>query len=140
MDRTDPHGMPQMDADEIVALSPDVVMALLEANATKAVAKDVPRENRRAERWPFAGTVEVWLPEECYGDRHVLATLHNLSRDGLAMRTRRPIPAGIKISFALHQPMLSCYGHAHTRHCTQASVGYLIGVEFIFEDKDDDDE
>jgi hypothetical protein len=70
----------------------------------------------------------------------VLATLHNLSVNGLAMRARRPIPVETKISLAVHQPALSCYGHALVRHCTQASVGYLIGVEFVFTEEMDDDE
>ena len=80
----------------------------------------------------------MWLPEGSYGDRHVLATLHNLSQNGLAMRTRRSIPVDTKISIAIHQPELSCYGHALVRHCTQAHVGYLVGLEFIFFTEEDD--
>ena len=127
-----------MDAEEIVKISPPVIEELLEARHTKAIPKAVDENVRRAERWPFAGTVEAWLPEGTYGDRHVLATLHNLSRDGLAMRTRRPVPVGVRISLALHQPTRSCYGHAITRHCTQAAVGYLIGVEFVYEAEQDE--
>ncbi len=122
-----------MDAEQIVKLSPDVVAELL-GTATVAAHAKQPMGARRAERWPFAGTVEVWLPDDAYGERHLLATLHNLSQHGLAMRTRRPIPSETRLSIALHQPEKSCYGHAVVRHCTRAAVGYLIGLEFVFSD------
>lgn len=121
-----------MDADRIVKLSPDAVSELIESQRVNSVAK-IPPGRRREERWPFPGTVEVWLPENCYGERHLLATLHNLSTHGLAMRCRRPLPTDTKISLAVHQPEMSVYGAALVRHCTQAHVGYLIGLEFIFE-------
>jgi hypothetical protein len=121
-----------MDAEKIVKLTPGVIRELLGARQISAESKHPPGK-RRHERWPFPGTVEVWLPDGCYGERHHLATLHNLSAIGLAMRTRRPIPTETRISLALHQPELSCYGHAIVRHCTRASVGYLIGVEFHYE-------
>jgi hypothetical protein len=127
-----------MDAEQILKLSPDVIRELLEARHTNAIAKDAGHEKRRSERWPFPGTVELWLPEECYGERHVLATMHNLSVEGLAMRARRPISAGTKISIAIHQPELSCYGHCIVRHCTQAPIGYLVGVEFCFTEDNDE--
>lgn len=121
-----------MDAENILKLSPDVVRELLESRRSKGFEK-FQDSRREEERWPFPGTVEVWLPDECYGDRHILATLHNLSVGGLAMRTRRPVPTDTRISFALHQPALSCYGDAIVRHCTRGKVGYLVGVEFVFE-------
>ncbi len=121
-----------MDAERIVKISPDSIRELIDSHQVKAVPKQA-NKLRREERWPFPGTVEVWLPEQCYGDRHVLATLHNLSPHGLAMRSRRPMDRDLKIALAIHQPELSCYGNAVIRHCTRAAAGYLIGIEFIFE-------
>jgi hypothetical protein len=121
-----------MDAEEIVKLTPVAVRELIDSQRIDAIAKQVPGQ-RREERWPFPGTVEVWLPEDCYGERHVLATLHNLSPHGLAMRSRRPVAKDTRISLAIHQPSMSCYGYGVVRHCTRAHVGYLIGVEFTFE-------
>lgn len=120
-----------MDADKIVKLTPEAVRELIDSMQIESHNK-LPQGKRRDERWPFPGTVEIWLPDEAYGERHLLATLHNLSAGGLAMRTRRPIPTGTTLSLALHQPALSCYGHAIVRHCTRAPVGYLVGVEFTF--------
>jgi hypothetical protein len=123
-----------MDAEKIVKLSPDSVTTLLKQQQV-ASHPNQPIGQRREDRWPFPGTVEVWLPDECYGERHLLATLHNLSPHGLAMRTRRPVPTETRLSLAIHQPELSCYGHGVVRHCTRAPVGYLIGVEFLFTDE-----
>lgn len=127
-----------MDAEEIVRLTPEAVRELIDTQRVVTVPKQ-GQGQRREERWPFPGTVEVWLPEECYGERHILATLHNLSANGLAMRSRRPVPKDTRISVAIHQPTMSCYGYAIVRHCTRAHVGYLIGVEFSFQANDDAD-
>jgi hypothetical protein len=126
-----------MDAEEIVKLSPEAVLELIDSRHIDAVAKQ-GQGLRREERWPFPGTVEMWLPESCYGDRHVLATLHNLSPHGLAIRSRRPVPKDTRVSLAIHQPAMSCYGYGVVRHCTRAHVGYLIGVEFAFQADEED--
>lgn len=120
-----------MDAEKILRISPGVVSGMIQPRSG-SIPLPADHEKRGDERWPFPGTVEVWLPDECYGERHLLATLHNLSTGGLAMRTRRPIPTDTRLSLAIHQPELSCYGHAIVRHCTRAAIGYLVGVEFIF--------
>lgn len=127
-----------MDAERIVKLSPEAIAELIDAHRVAAVSKEPPGK-RREERWPFPGTVELWLPEQCYGERHMLATLHNLSPNGLGMRSRRPVPVDTKVSLAIHQPALSCYGHALVRHCTRTHVGYLVGLEFIYQSEEQDD-
>jgi hypothetical protein len=129
----------KMDADQITRMTPAVIRSLIDSRRPAVQQKQAPG-NRREERWPFAGTVEVWLPDDCYGERHLLATLHNLSAHGLAMRSRRPIPTGTRLSLALHQPECTCYGEAVVRHCTRAAVGYLIGVEFDFTEKPENEE
>jgi hypothetical protein len=126
-----------MDAENIVRLSPDAIQTLLDAQDIHAESK-CGDERRRQERWPFPGTVEVWLPDTCYGERHVLATLHNLSIGGLAMRSRQPVSSGTRLSLAIHLPTLSCYGHAQVRHCTRTHVGYLVGVEFLYQSDAED--
>jgi hypothetical protein len=130
-----------MDAERIIKLSVAAVSELLESQNIKVLPKQPPGQ-RRSPRWPFPGAVEVWLPDHCYGERHMLATMHNLSMSGLAMRTRLPIATDTLISLAIHEPALSCYGQGVVRHCTRAAVGYLVGIEFIFnedEENEDDD-
>ena len=128
-----------MDAEKILKLSPAVLGDLLALRRVSTMPKAAV-QRRGEERWPFPGTVEVWLPDQCYGDRHLLATLHNLSQSGLAMRTRRVVPTDTRISLAIHQPEMSCYGDAIVRHCTRAPVGYLVGVEFLFSSDAGNDE
>ncbi len=128
-----------MDAEKIVKLTPEAIQELLDARSAEVIPKSGPGQ-RREERWPFPGTVEIWLPEGTYGDRHVLATLHNLSAHGLAMRARRPIARDVRLSLAIHLPELSCYGHAIVRHCTRAHVGYLVGAEFVYHGEEDDED
>jgi hypothetical protein len=125
-----------MDAERITKLSLAAVGELLASYDIAALPKQVPGM-RRAPRWPFPGAVEVWLPDHCYGERHMIATMHNLSLHGLAMRTRLPIPSDTLISLAIHEPALSCYGQAVVRHCTRGPFGYLVGVEFIFSGNDE---
>ena len=125
-----------MDAEEIVKLTPEAIRELLDSRQAEVYSKQ-PAGRRREERWPFPGAVELWLPDDCYGERHMVATLHNLSQHGLALRSRRPIPTNTRIALALHEPRLSCYGHAVVRHCTRAPVGYLIGVEFDYSEEEE---
>ena len=127
-----------MDADRIVKLTPESIDALLASHRVKAVEKHAPGR-RREMRWPFPGTIEVWLPEGCYGERHFLGTLHNLSPGGAAMRARRPVASDTRIALAIHVPELTCYGHAVVRHCTQTPAGYLIGMEFVLEPDEQDE-
>ncbi len=127
-----------MDAEKIVKLTPESVRELIDSRHVHSVSKQPPGQ-RKEDRWPFPGAVEVWLPDDCYGERHVLATLHNLSPNGLAMRARHPVPVNARVSLAIHEPELSSYGRAIVRHCTRAQAGYLIGVEFEFSDDADDD-
>ncbi|GEM_PF-504884 len=128
-----------MDAERIIKLSVTVIRELLESQNIQTTHKQPPGA-RRHPRWPFPGAVEVWLPDSCYGERHMIATMHNLSLNGLAMRSRLPIPTGTPISLAIHEPALSCYGQAVVRHCTRGAVGYLIGVEFIFSENEQEDD
>lgn len=128
-----------MDAEQIVRITPEVIRSLIQKSPAPTIAKQGPGR-REQERWPFAGTVELWLPDTAYGEKHILATLHNISAGGLAVRSRLPIQTDTRVDLALHQPDLSCYGQAIVRHCTSAPSGYLIGVEFLFSDGSESDE
>lgn len=126
-----------MDAEQIVRISPEVIRELIDAHRVELQPKH-QHVARKEQRWPFPGTVELWLPEDTYGERHLLATLHNLSANGLGMRCRQPVPVNTRIAVAIHQPELSCYGDAVIRHCTRSQVGYLIGMEFVFATEEDE--
>lgn len=128
-----------MEAQEIVKLTPESIQELLSSQLGEQGAGP-RREQRRNARWPFPGAVEVWLPETTLGEPHMLATLHNLSTSGLAMSTQRSLTSGTRIEIAIHLPEMTCFGAAIVRHCTHSPESYLVGVEFIFDAEEPEDE
>lgn len=90
-------------------------------------------ETRRGiKRWPFPGTVELWIPEADGTERYALATSLNLSLQGVGIRTDEPLPVGTKMAIALHEPEVSFHGHAVVRHCTPIEDDYLMGMQFEY--------
>lgn len=88
---------------------------------------------RRAPRWSFPGTVELWIPRP-QGDEYTLATSINLSTTGIGIRSDEPLRPGLQVGIAVHEPEVSFHGRAVVRHCTQCPPGYyLAGLEFLFD-------
>jgi hypothetical protein len=120
-----------MDADEIQPLSAQTVADLL---ACRRRAEAIPGElgKRRLARWPFPGAVELWLPDQGGGERHVLGVCHNLSEGGVGVRVDEPLEVGATLNLAVHQPEVSLHGKGTVRHCSRRDDGYLAGLEFVF--------
>ncbi len=91
-----------------------------------------PDGRRRATRWPFPGTVELWIPDENGVEWHRLATSLNMSMDGTGIRCDESLPIGLEIAIALHEPEISFHGRAVVRHCTDIGGEHLIGLQFLF--------
>jgi hypothetical protein len=85
-------------------------------------------------RWPFPGTVQLWLPEE-HGEEQVFGTCLNLSHQGLGILCDDPLPVGTSLTLAIHQPEMSFQGQGVVRHCTEIEAGYFVGVQFEFSDQ-----
>ena len=121
-----------MDATEIKPLTEEAVASLLADQETQI--PDVQANGRRrAPRWPFPGTVEMWVPDETGTEQLALATCLNLSRHGLGMLNEEPLTIGLEFALAVHQPEASLHGRAIVRHCTETEAGYYVGVEFLFD-------
>lgn len=89
---------------------------------------------RRAPRWPFPGTVELWVPDESGCERYELATSLNLSHHGIGIRFEEALKPGRELNIAIHEPEASFHGRAEVRHCTELSDGtYYIGLQFRFD-------
>ena len=121
-----------MDATEIKPLTEEAVARLLAEQETPIPDVRV-NGRRRAPRWPFPGTVEMWLPDKTGVEQLALATCLNLSRHGLGMLNEEPLPIGLEFGLAVHQPEASLHGRAIVRHCTETEAGYYVGVEFLFD-------
>ncbi len=88
---------------------------------------------RKHPRWPFPGTVELWIPGEFGPERHSLATSINLSAHGMGVRCDEELPPGMELEIAIHEPEASFHGRAIIRHCTPLRSGqYIVGMQFLF--------
>ena len=123
-----------MDATEICPLTEDAVAKLLTHRRIKK-SNAGPRGRRKTTRWPFPGTVELWIPEEGGIERYALATSLNLSLHGAGIRCDEPLAAGLDLAIAIHEPEVSFHGRAIVRHCTEIEDDYLIGLQFCFDRK-----
>ena len=124
-----------MDTAEICALTEQSVGELLAKRQSWASRADASGR-RRTMRWPFPGTVELWIPDEDGGERYALATSINLSIDGIGIRADEELPPGLQLAVAIHEPEMSFHGKAVVRHCTETETGsFIVGLQFLF-DKD----
>ena len=118
-----------MNATEICPLTEEAVARLLAGR--ELITPDVEGNGRRkTPRWPFPGTVELWIPEGGRHERHVLATSLNLGLHGVGIRCDEPLSAGLELAIAIHEPEVSLHGRAVVRHCTEIENDYLIGLQF----------
>lgn len=123
-----------MDATEICPLTEEAVATLLASRGGDPTAKGGdPR--RKVPRWPFPGTVELWVPNEQGQEEHVLATSLNLSIHGVGVQADQRLAPGMTVSIAIHEPEMSFHGRATVRHCTQLEDGYYMGMQFCFDNE-----
>lgn len=121
-----------MDAMEIFRLTEKAIDRLL-SEQERNREEPFHECRRRARRWPFPGTVEMWLPDENGVEQIALGTCVNLSREGLAMLFDDALPIGLEIALAVHQPEASLHGRAVVRHCEAKDDDFYIGVQFLFD-------
>lgn len=122
-----------MESTEIYPLNRSTVTELLIGNEVHA-PDDEGARRRSLRRWPFPGTVQLWVPDENGIEELQLATCVNLSLDGAGLIHDEILPEGLDLTIAIHQPEASFQGRATIRHCTWTSKGYFIGLQFLFDD------
>jgi len=121
-----------MEATEICPLSEEAIAELLEGrNARQPDTKGKAR--RKVKRWPFPGTVELWIPDQGGLERYALATSLNLALGGVGIRLDESLPEGMELALAVHEPEISFHGRAVVRHCTDMGDDCLIGLQFIYD-------
>ncbi len=123
-----------MRTDEIVKLSRDVINSLIDKRFQPDRFKG--HEKRRAERWPFPGTVEI-RPDGGDGIERWYGTCINLSESGLGFTCDDRIDPGSKLEVSFHYPEKSVYGRGIVRYCMESPDGHLIGLEFIFDEDEE---
>ena len=121
------------EALEFCALTERSISDLLQRRASET-SRGGGSCRRRAQRWPFPGTVELWLPDGRGEERYALATSINLSHEGIGIQAEEAIDPGTCVQIAIHEPELTFHGRAIVRHCASTEIGeHLLGMQFIFE-------
>ncbi len=119
----------EVDTTEIRALTEHSLNDLLTRREIETAASN----RRQMIRWPFPGTVELWIPDE-RGERYALATSVNLSRHGMGVTCEEDLPVGMCLQIAFHEPEMSFHGRAVVRHSTPAEEGgFILGLQFVFQ-------
>jgi hypothetical protein len=121
-----------MHTDEIVKLSREVINDLIDRRY-KPDKRHGGSERRRAPRWPFPGTVEI-RPDGGDGLEQWFGTCVNLSDTGLGFTCDERIDPGSRLEIAFHYPEKSVYGRGIVRYAMETPNGWLVGLEFIFEE------
>lgn len=119
---------------EIMPLTAENIARLLAARAPKLPAPTRIHTRRLSPRWPFPGTVELWLTTPDRGERYELATSVNLSESGMGVHFEERLEPGTEVGIAIHEPEASFHGRAVVRHCAEIQDGtHLIGLQFKFD-------
>ena len=123
-----------MDTTEICALTERALARMLAGRAGDPNGAK-PGGRRKAPRWPFPGTVELWVPDQNGLEQHTLATSQNLSTHGIGIKVDEALPVDLELGIAIHEPEMSFHGRAVVRHCTEIEDGYYIGMQFRFSEQ-----
>jgi hypothetical protein len=123
-----------MQIDEIVKITRQRVADLVHQREQDDGAHLFIGDERREHiRWPFPGAVEL-APVGDDGRKRWFATCGNLSFGGLGVMTDHYFEPGTVIEISCHFPESSMFGRAVVRHCRPARQGYLMGVQFLFDE------
>ncbi len=121
-----------MEITEICPLTEEAVAKLLAGRNTRQ-PDTRGKARRKVTRWPFPGTVELWIPDEQGRERYALATSLNLSLGGVGIRCDEALSLGLELALAVHEPEVSFHGRGIVRHCTDMGGEFLIGLQFVYE-------
>jgi len=123
-----------MQIDEIITISRQRVADLVQQREKDDGAHLFLNDERREHaRWPFPGAVEL-TPVDGDGRKRWFATCGNLSLGGRGVMTDHYFEPGTVLEISCHFPENSMFGRVIVRHCRPANQGYLMGVQFLFDD------
>lgn len=122
-----------MRTDEFIKISQTAIEQLL-IERYGHEQTDMHDRRRAQQRWPFPGTIELWLPETDAADgdqAHVLGRVLNLSTGGIGALLDEPVDIEQTLTAAIHQPEATLYGDVIVRHCAPTAHGYHVGLQFV---------
>jgi len=125
-----------MPTDEIVRLTRRQLGRLIRRRMEAAGQEFDGREQRRAPRWPFPGTVEL-RHSDGSNPNQWFAACRDISEGGMGMKTDAYFAPGTILDISVHLPEQTLYGQATVRYCkeleTDSEPEYLMGVQFVFD-------
>ena len=124
-----------METIEFSAITKESVAALLKSRGPQRETSSATG-NRRTPRWPFPGTVQIWVTHEDGEEELVFASALNMSLHGVGIRIEEPLDIGTEVAIAIHEPEISFQGKAIVRHNTECERSYYQGLEFVFADSE----
>ena len=119
--------------DEILKLTRNELHGLITSQSLADNHRYSGNDRRTKPRCMFPSMVEVW-PANGDGSEYWLGICQNLSMNGLGMICDREFELDTQIEISVHLFEASVYGKAIVRHCTKIPQGYLVGVEFDFDE------
>jgi len=122
-----------METDEIFKLTRRGIADLLRSPAHAAAAHS-GNERRQTPRGTFPATVEIY-PAGGDGTERWFGTCRNLSETGLGMSCDRHFDPEMPLDIAIHLPEASLCGRAVVRYCMETPHGFMVGLEFDFQER-----
>ena len=120
----------EVEDKEFVALNAETIQTLLESGRQQQADRR-NRERRREKRWPFPGTVQLWVRNPAGEEFEIHATCQNLNEAGLGLICEQGFEVGMIVPIAIHQPDATYHGTGVIRHCTPSDGAYFLGVELV---------
>jgi hypothetical protein len=117
--------------EEFIPITADNVLEFLHQRYGQDCER-VHGERRHQPRWPFPGTVELWIPNDQGDEDYVLAHALNVSTLGIGIMSDEQIAPNTQVSLAIHQPEATLFGRATVRHVTDTVDGAVIGLRFHY--------
>jgi hypothetical protein len=121
-----------MQTEEFIPLTKQTLREILSVRYAARVTSDKD-SRRRQPRWPFPGTVELWITNREGHDEHILGRALNLSIAGIGVLMEEYIAEGEQVRIAVHQPEATFLGNALVRHTSLTEHGFRVGLEFVFD-------
>ena len=120
-----------MQTEEFIQITRKAVLSILQDRY--GYSEDGYVDSRRGKpRWPFPGTVELWIPLPDGEQEYILARALNLSSKGVGVLIDDPLEVGSEVSIAIHEPEATLFGKAMVRHSAAIDHGILAGLEFVY--------
>jgi hypothetical protein len=118
--------------DEFIPITADAILDILRERYGHEQDNEIDRERRQRPRWPFPGTVELWVPQDDGIELYMHARALNLSPMGIGILADEELPTGKRVALAIHQPEATLFGEAIIRHATQTPNGQVVGLQFLY--------